>query len=327
MTTIEKILFLLISLSIALPVFGQGNVTLNAANLVLEETSDGIVITLEGPVEVTSDGNILRAESARVLGGDNLTSLEEAIESIELTGDVVFTGALGETGFAGSATYFVSQRRIVLQGGARLARGETVVSSDLVDYSLQAQTVVLTGHCSVSDGVISATADNVDYNLDARAGNLSGQVTVTYIYGQTLIGDEIVDEVILRADALVVSVEDGEVKTPAGPVASRTTVDAGDFSIVADSLAFTVSDDGVSGIEAEGDINLSGPDMQYLNAQRVLLNTAEGVILAEGGVSFSIRGQEGTAESIEVNFNDRWSIKLVGASIGGEFDENLLEGE
>ncbi len=327
MKHLDKILLIILLLVVIMPVFAADDANLSAQSLVLEETEDGVSIILEGPVEIAFNGDILTADSAIVLLGEDLSSLDAAIVSIELTGDVRYSGSNGASGRAGRAVYYSQGRRIVLMGGAHFSRGDLNASAGTVEYSVESRRLNISGNCSIGSGDLSATSGTAEYNLDEETGNLSGDVIVRYFIGKPLIGDEVVDEIVMRSEALYISVAEGKIQTPTGPEGGRTTIDAGDFSLVANSVIFQASESGISQVTAEGNVSLSGPDLQYLNAGNISISTSDRVLLAEGGVEFSVMGQEGSAESIEVNFAEGWSIRLVGGSIGGAIDESLINGE
>jgi len=78
-------IFLLI---IAVPAYAQDDASLTAMSMSYEETEGGINITLEGPVEIVLHGDRMTSESAVVTLSDDLTSLEDAIISIDLVGSV-----------------------------------------------------------------------------------------------------------------------------------------------------------------------------------------------------------------------------------------------
>ena len=306
--------------------FAQDGASLKASSLVLQESENGAILTLQGPIEVTYSGDTLGADSAVVTLGEDLTTLESAIVKIELKGGVRYSGRDGETGQAGAATYFAREHRVLLEGGARFSRGDLQVAAGTVDYLFDSRLVSFRNGGDMSKGDISASADSGEYDLNTEVGSLAGGVTVRYKLGKRLFGDEVVDEVVLKADALAISVAAGEVKTPEGPLSGRTTVEAGEFTLEADSILFQVDDTGVSRVTAEGSVDLNGPRMQYLRADRLSFSNEDRVLKADGNVEFSVMGQEGKAESIEVNFASGWSIRLVGGSVDGSVDESVLEG-
>ncbi len=304
--------------------FAAGDAYLSASGMVLEETEDGIVLTLDGPVEASFNGDRISAASATVTLSDDLSSLEDAVESIQLTGRVTYSGADGASGRAGSATYHAQSGRIVLRGGAHFSRGEMSASAGNVDYAVEAQRVGLTGNCSITEGAVSAEADAAEYYLASGTGNLLGSVVVRYATGGILFGDEPINDVVMRAEALFVSVSDGQVKTPEGPQGGRTTIEAGGFTLTADSITFNVSEAGLSEVRADGNVSLTGPDVQYLNAGSLSFSSTDRIIRAGGDVLFSIRGHEGSARAIELNFPAGWSVRLLGASVGGTVEEEQI---
>jgi lipopolysaccharide transport protein LptA len=316
---ITSIIAILLAPGITAPAHAQA--VLNADRLVLDETEDGLTITMEGPVQVAYGGDRLLADSAVAVLGDDFSSLEEALEKIELTGNVSYSGADGTTGSASRATYYAKENRVAFSGSARLARGDISVSAATVTYNITSNRLEMSGGVRISDAQISSTSESAEYNLDDRTGSLSGSVEVLYRTGEVLFGDERIEEVVLQAQALYVSAGDGIVRTPEGPQGRRTEITAGDYTLSADRLIFGVSDDGINSVEAEGNVSLTGPELQYLNADTIDLSTDDRVLHAEGNVGFSVRGQSGTAESIEVNFATGWSIRLVGASIDGTIEQ------
>ncbi len=311
----------------AVPAGAQDDALLTASSMSYEETGSGTVITLEGPVEINFSGDRLTADSAVITLGDDLTSLEDAIISIELTGSVTIMGRGGERGRAGRATYYAGEQRIVLSGGVHFSQDDAEISAGSLTYHLGSKQVSIPGRCTITDGDITAEVDTAEYNLDDRTGSLSGNVVVTYNLARALYGDEFVENVIVRADALYVAVGDGEITTPSGPEAGRTTVDAGSFHLEADALTLSLSDSGIRSVVADGNVIMSGPDMQHLRAGHVSFSFEDRLLLSEGNVDFLIQGQSGQAESIEVNFDDQWeirNIRLEDASISGELDGSTL---
>jgi len=311
-----------LDLAAATPLRAQGEASLSATGLVLEETEDGLVLTLQGPVQVRYAGDSLDADSAVVTLGDDLSSLEDALQSVELSGNVRFAGRNGAAGSAGSAMYYARDGRVVLQGSARFSQGGMTASAGSVEYSITGRHLSCSGGCSISQGALSATAESAEYDLAQRTGSLAGSVEVRYRLSKTIFGDETIDEVSMRAGALYISVADGEVKTPEGPSSSRTVMEAGAYTLEADSVIFRIDEAGISDVSAEGRIDLNGPDMR-LSADSLALSTSDRVLHAEGDVSFAIRGQEGRAESVEVNFATGWSIRLVGASVEGTVTDEM----
>lgn len=308
-------------------IYAAGQASLSADRLVLEETESGLTITLEGPVQASYGGDRLLADSAVAILSDDFSSLDDAIERIELDGNVSYAGADGTSGTASGAIYYARQDRIVLSGSAVLTRGDITASASSVTYGIATSRLEMSGGVSISDGAITATSESAEYSLDERTGSLSESVEVMYRTGEVLFGSEEtgeeIREVILRAEALYISAADGIVKTPEGPQGGRTEIVAGNFSLTADLLTFRVTEAGINVVEAQGDVSLTGPDLQYLHSDRLYLSTEDRVLRAEGSVEFSVRDQSGTAESIEVNFAAGWSIRLVGASIEGTVEEPL----
>jgi lipopolysaccharide export system protein LptA len=313
-------------LAVLLPLGGvalaQQNASMSAESLVLEETESGLSITLEGPVQVVYGGDRLSADSAVAMLSGEISSLDEALESIELTGNVSYTGADGTSGSASSATYYARDNRIALSGSAHLTHGDIAASASSVTYGIASKRLQLSGGVRITDGEISASSESAEYNLTDRTGNLSGSVEVTYHTGAVLFGDESIEQVTMRAQALYVSAAEGIVRTPEGPQGGRTEIVAGNYDLNADRLIFHVTESDIHSIEAEGNVRLTGPELQYLDADTINLSTEDRVLRAEGNVEFDVRGQRGTAESIEVNFAAGWSIRLVGASIEGTIDES-----
>jgi lipopolysaccharide export system protein LptA len=297
----------------------QGDASLSATSLVMDQTEEGAVLTLTGPVDVTFGGDRLTSDSAIVSLRFGAGSLMDSIISIELEGSVQFQGADGTRASAASATFMGRERRLSLRGGASFSRGTMTSSAGSVDYSMDAGSISLSGNVTLGEQNISAQCDSAAYDLKAKTGDLSGSVTVRYKSGAVLFGSEAVDEVVLNAPALHISVADGEVSTPSGN--NRATIVAGEYSFAADSLVFKGSQqDGISSITAEGSVVLDGPK-GHLSADRASLSTSDRIFRAEGNVEFSILGQEGSAQAIEVNFASGWTIRLTGGEVGGSVEQ------
>jgi lipopolysaccharide export system protein LptA len=320
-TCIRVIILLLVNLALQNPSPAQDDAFLNAASLTIDETENGIVINLEGPVEINFRGDRLTADYATVTLGRDLDSIESALETIELTGRVEYTGRSGGHGSSGQITYDAIQNRITLSGSAHLSRDEAEITAGMIIYHRSSGQVNIPQRCTIRDGDITVQADSAEYNIDTRTGSVSGDVTVTYRLGRVLYGDEHVEEVIVRSEAIYVSADDGEVLTPSGTQSGRTTLEAGSYSVEADNLVLSTDASGISDVDVEGDVRMAGPEMQHLNADRIFLSTADRLLTAEGNVDFTIRGQSGSADLVELNFAEGWSIRLEGASISGDLEE------
>jgi len=324
MPRLLKILILIILIIPAGHLPAQEYAKISASNLLLEETDDGITLTLEGPVEIIYGNDILTSDSATVILAGDLSSLEDALESAELTGNVTYTGAGSVSAGAGRATYYAQSGRVVLTDRPSFSRGSLSVTSGSVEYRIASRFLNLSGGCTISESPLTASANSANYDLTEKTGNLTGDVEIRYAYGADLFGEGIVDEVIMNSDALFVSVADMLARTPDNASGSRTTITAGNFTLAANSISFAGSESGLTLVEAGGNVVMEGPE-RSLRAASITLNSSEGVIRADGGVEFSIYGQDGSADSIDVNFKEHWSIRLTGGSVGGEIDETTLD--
>ena len=304
-------------------IHAQGEADLKAENLTIEQTDEGISLVLEGPVEASYGDDHISSDSAVVYLGSDLSNLYAAIETIELTGHVGYSGAGNTSGSAGQATYYADDQRIVLSGSAGLSRGTFSASAGTVDYRIKPGIVTLNGGCRLSQDTISATGSRAEYNLIDKTGSLAGSVRIVIRTGGILFGDEEISEVVISSDAIYLSVDEGIVRTPEGPEARRTSVVAGNFNLDADRVIFTGGSESVDSITAEGAIVIDGPDL-HVEADRISLATVDRILKVEGNVVFSIMGQEGSADEVELNFAAGWSIRLVGASVGGTLDDELL---
>jgi lipopolysaccharide transport protein LptA len=304
--------------------YAEGEANLNASNLVIEQSGDTISLVLEGPVEITYGNDHISSDSAVAYLGSDLSNLYAAIETIELTGNVQYTGAEATSGSAGQATYNADDQRIVLSGNAQLHRGTFSAYAGEVDYQIEPEKVTLTGGCRMGQDLISVTASNVVYHLALETGSFTGSVRVIYMTGGVLFGDEVINLVELSSDALIVSINDGIVRTPEGSEARRTSVVAGNFTLDANHVTFTGTQEAVSSITADGSVVVDGPDL-HVEADRISLSTDDRILNVDGNVVFSIMGQEGIADEVELNFATGWSIRLVGASVGGQLDDGLID--
>lgn len=300
-----------------------------AESLTLEETDDGISLVLEGPVEIIYGDDTITADSATVHLGADLSSLYNAIETIELAGNVVFRGLDNTSGTAGSAVYFAGGQRLVLSGNTRFNQRGFTASAGSLDYSIGNRIVTLAGGCTLSEETMSARASRVEYNLDEKSGSLSGSVEILYSTGGILFADEEIDLIEFRSDAVFISLDDGIVRTPEGPEARRASIIAGNFTLDADRIELVGSPDSINSVTAEGNVVIDGPN-KHVEADSISLVTQSPeirILNASGNVSFSIYGQEGTADEIVVNLGEGWSIRLVGASIGGTIEGGLINGD
>lgn len=302
----------------------ERDANLSATNLVIEQDGERLTLILEGPVEVTYGDDRISADSAVVYMGDDLSDLHAAIETVELTGSVQYEGSGGTSGSAGQATYYADDKRIVLTGTARLNRGTFAASAGTVDYRIESSLVTMTGSCRISQDAISATASHVNYNLGEKTGSLTGSVVVVIETGGILFGDEEISEVEISSEAIFLMGGEGIIRTPEGPEAARTSVVAGNFTLDADQIIFTGDPDSVNSVTAEGDVIIDGPDIN-IEADRISLSASDRILRVEGNVQFSIMGQDGSAEEVEVNFASGWSIRLVGASVGGTVETGILD--
>jgi lipopolysaccharide export system protein LptA len=304
--------------------FASGEANLNSSNLVIEQSGDNVSLVLEGPVDITYGTDHLSSDSATAYLGSDLSNLYAAIETVELTGNVKYTGAGGISGSAGQATYNADDRTIVLSGSAQLSKNTFSASASTVEFRIEPEIVTLNGGCRMSQEAISATASNVEYNLRQKTGDFTGSVRVIYKTGGVLFGDEEIDQVELSSDALYVSENDGIVRTPEGPGARRTSVVAGNFTLDADLVTFTGTQAAISSITANGTVIVDGPNL-HVEADRISLSTSDRILNVNGNVVFSIMGQDGTADEVELNFASGWSIRLVGANVGGQLDSGLID--
>lgn len=302
----------------------QNEAYLDATNLILEQTTDQIILTLEGPVEIGYLGDQLNAESAVVVLRADADSLEEALISAELTGGVTYHGGDGTSGTASSASFSAESQTISLNGSANFSRGEMSATASRAVYNQAAKTVSLSGGCRLSDGEITASADSAEYNLISRSGSLSGSVEVSYPADVRLFGDERIDHVVMRAPTLFLSVDSGEVRTGTRSNSDRTSITAGNYELTADTVLFSVREDRLTTVTAEGRVQIEGPELE-LEADNISLSTTDRILRASGSITFKVRGQEGSAETMEVNFASGWSIQMSGATISGTLDEDLAD--
>ena len=291
---------------------------LSAESISLEKTDDGAILTLEGPVEVIYMGDRLNADSAVVTLQDGMESLSEAITGVELVGNASYTGTDGARASSANATFHSQGRRLVLTGGVRFTRSDFTASAGRVDYSIVSKQASFSGGCTLDAGDIRAECQTADYDLATETGTVSGGVTVHYATSGTLFGDMPIDEVIMRASQLHLFVGEGEIRTPTE--ADRTTLEAGGFTLTADSMVFRANELGLKLITAEGSVVVTGPDIS-VTAESISFSNGDRILKAEGGVSFTVMGQGGSADALEVNFAEDWSVRLTGASIGGTVEE------
>jgi hypothetical protein len=312
-------LALLAILAGGIPAVQEDDYRLTASSFMLEQTDTGALLHLEGPVEFTFQGNRLRSDSAIAAIKSGAENLRDGITSVELIGAVSYEGADGSRATASSAILNGPARSLSLRGGASFSRGTLSASAGAVLYSFDSHALDLQGNVRISDRNIGAEADSGTYELDSQVGLLTDSVKVRYQTDKAFFGREPVSEIILRADALRVSVPDGRISTPEN--GGRTTIEAGDYSFSADSADFFGStEEGISSITAEGDVRLEGPEGS-LSADTASLSTSDRILRAGGNVTFDILGQEGHAESIEVNFASGWSVRLTGGSVGGAVED------
>ncbi|MCX6645880.1 MAG: hypothetical protein NTY09_05950, partial [bacterium] len=241
--------------------FAEGEANLNASNLVIEQSGEAISLVLEGPVEITYGNDHISSDSAIAHLGSDLSNLYAAIEFVELTGNVEYTGAGATSGSADQATYNADYHMIVLSGNAQLNRGSFSASAGEVNYKIELGTVVLGGGCRMSQDTISATASTIEYVLEQETGYFTGSARVIYETGGVLFGDEEINEVELSSDALYVSIKEGIVRTAENLGSRRTSVVAGNFTLDADLVTFTGTPEAVSSISADGSVVVDGPDL------------------------------------------------------------------
>ena len=139
-----------------------------------------------------------------------------------------------------------------------------------------------------------------------------------------MFGDEEIDQVRVMSDAIYISMDDGIIRTPEGPEARRTEVVAGSYTLDADVVTFSGDPETVKSVTAEGEVVIDGPDL-HVAADSITLNAENRILNIIGNVVFSIMGQEGRADEVELNFASGWSIRLVGASVGGTIDSEMSE--
>jgi lipopolysaccharide export system protein LptA len=300
---------------------------LSAESVSFEKTDGSVLLTLEGPVEVKYLGDTLTAESAVVTLREDADTLLDAIVQIELTGRIMYAGEDGSRASSSSASFISQGRKLILNSGVSFSRGELTASAGRAEYSIAAKQVGFSGGCTMSEEALRVQCDSVNYDLNSRYGTLGGNVALTYEISTVMFGDERIDRITMRAPSLSVTVAENKFETPLG--GERTTFQAGSFQLSADSVIFKASEaEGIEEVTGTGNISLSGPDIS-LTSDRISLSTTDRILRAEGNVSFSVKGQSGTAEAIEVNFSDRWTVRLTGASVGGEVREieNAIGGD
>jgi hypothetical protein len=302
-------------------VLAAGEARIRAESLTLEETEEGALLTLEGPVEVVFEGDTLAAQSAKVVLRADADNLADALVSIELSGGASLVASDGAVAGAAGAVFIAVERRLVLRGGASFDQGGLTASAGSCEYSIPKRIVTFIGGCRFSEGDVSGSCDSAEYDLNTRSGALSGSVVVRYRSGEVFFADEPVDEIIMRAPTLHISVLEGEVRTGRAESGERTAMQAGEYSLEADRVIFHATDNGLSEVSAEGDIRVEGPRRLRVRADKASLSTVDRILRVEGDVSFSVLNQQGTAEALEVNFAEGWSVRLTGASVGGAIEE------
>jgi lipopolysaccharide assembly outer membrane protein LptD (OstA) len=316
--TAKAVLLVALLFCLLAPLQAQDDASLHATSLALEETPTGAILTLIGPVEISFKGNTLKSDSAVVTLRSGAASLTEAIEQIELTGAVAFEGADGSRAGSSRAVYGGRDGLLVCRGGVSFSKGNMTATAGSVEYSSSTGALSLDGNVSLSQDAISATSDSARYNVNDQSGDLTGSVQVVYKSEQILFGSRPVDEIVLTAPSLHLSVADGIVETPSG--GERTAITAGGYSFAADSVTFKgAQDQGLSEVLGTGNVQLEGAE-GTLSADHATFSTADRIFRADGNVSFSILGQEGSAESIEVNFASGWSVRMTGGTVGGPLD-------
>jgi lipopolysaccharide export system protein LptA len=301
--------------------FAEGDAHLSATSLIMEETEQGAILTLAGPVEITYKGDNLKSDSAIVHVHKGAPNLTEAIDTIDLDGNVTYESSDGAKGSASKANFAARDRELTLTGKVTFSKGTMSSSSSTVNYSMPPRTLKLTGNVTLIEKNISATGDSASYNLNTKVGDLEGSVVVRYKLGKAIFGNKTIDEVVLKAPALHVVVDTGEVSTPSDTSGERTTIQADAYTFAADTVVFRGSEqDGVTSIDGNGDVHLDGPEGS-LSADKTTVSTEDRIFHASGNVHFSILGQEGAADRVEVNFAKGWSVKLSGGTIGGSTEQ------
>ncbi len=298
---------------------------LEASSIVLSETSDGYILELVGSVRILISGDKITADNATATLGMDLTSISEAVEYIELSGNVSFEGRDGTSGWSDSATWYAAEERIKLEGSPGFRDGKLQITAGVVDYSIAGSNLNLSGGVRLVTGTYTASCNSCYYKTDNESGSLSGNVEIRYKYGESLVCDERIEEIIFKSGALYISMNEGRISTPEGNEASRTTIDAGCIRLESDTMAFTARDNKVVGIIATGDAVGSGDELR-LESRRISIQQgtdpdAYSINASSDGsgvVKFMVYDQEGTCDSIEVNHNRGWSIRIVGGSIEGE---------
>jgi lipopolysaccharide export system protein LptA len=320
-----KIVFLytgLLHLGMATPPLAVSNASLTADSVIYETSDSGVQLTLTGPVEVIYFGDTLNADSAVLSLIEGADSFEDAIKSIQLNGSVRYRSRDGASGSASQATYVASGKLITLTGNVSFRNEEMTATSGRIEYGGSTGEIRGSNGCTFNTHNISVTCDSGIYEFTNNSGTVTGNVEIT-LERQFNLFDEQISQVKMTAASLYFSTDDGTAHTgvDAGVPAVIT---AGSNTLTADNISFSFNENKISGITADGNVQVRGPSIS-LTAESVRLTENPRVLSAEGNVQFDIKSQNGSADSIQVNFDSGWSISLQGAKVSGTITDDLVD--
>jgi len=160
-------------------IYAADEAHLSAKNISFEETETGLLLTLEGPVNIVFSGDSLSSDNASIRLKPHSDTLEDAILRIDLSGNVSYKSVSGISGRSASVIYDAAANTVTFSGGASVTDGKMTATSALAIYNKLGRTISLKNGCTISEGAISAKADEAEYDLNTRSGSLAGNVEVT----------------------------------------------------------------------------------------------------------------------------------------------------
>lgn len=297
----------------------EDNVRLKASALYVNQTPTGAIMNLSGPVEINYGDHNLKATGAKVTLRSGSKTLSDAIVQIILSGNVEYSGLDGAKAVAASATLLGDERLLILDGGSSFRKGDIFARANQTRYAIDAKTIELLGKVELQNSSTTSTGKKAKYDFNTGKGMIAGDVSVTYRTNELVFDEKPVREVILEADSLEISSQENEIRTPRNIHGTR--IKANDYTFYAEQVVFYGSgDNGIERVTGNGNAYLNGPQ-GIIKADEVMLSVNDRVFYGSGNVVFSVMGQEGDAEKIEVNFRSGWLVKLTGGRIKGSPEE------
>ncbi|MFH1676772.1 MAG: LptA/OstA family protein [bacterium] len=311
-------------------VFAATEASIKAKKLTLDENETGAILTLEGPVEINYGDEHLTAKSATVELKKGASNLADAILKANLSGDVNVTAQENVKAHANEVIFEPQIQKLTMSGKVRIDRDNFSVTANEIAYIINKTLADMTGGVTLTDGSATVTAESGSYNIKSRSGKLEGKIEVIFPTENLKITDKPVDKIVITCGMLDMSLNDERVTTGLGQSNKRSKLEAGNMSVQADKITYEWSpSEKNSGSEkpaymqisvhASGKVVFAAPDVR-VEADSIAFSNSDGKLTASGNVKFSVLGQKGEANEIEVNFAEGWTVRLKGATVGGSLE-------